>query len=182
MSKKTVKLTPTLKEKIRNLFVQGNEDEQGARTLYSLDALATEYKVGKSTLYRHAKDEGWKVQQEQFQQEYLQELDDNRKKELVGESKKFDMTTLNISKALLGQIGQTIKKAQAGDRFTPTLVNQLADATFKVQRVAKLALGEATDNMNLNAKIQDTTAFREAMELLDEVAEQRRESDSNAIH
>jgi hypothetical protein len=51
-----------------------------------------------------------------------------------------------------------------------------------VQRVAKLALGEATDNMNLNAKVEDTSAFREAMELLDEVAEQRRESNNSAIH
>jgi len=182
MSKKTVKLTPTLKEKVRNLFVQGEENEQGARTIYSLDALATQFNIGKSTLYRHAKDEGWKVQQEQFQQEYLQELDENRKKELVGESKKFDMTTLNISKALLGQIGQSIKEAQSQGRFTPSLLNQLAEATFKVQRVAKLALGEATDNMNLNAKVQDTTAFRETMELLDEVAEQRRESNGNSVH
>ena len=75
MSKKTVKLTPTLKEKIRNLFVQGIEEDSGSRVLYSLDSLATQYKIGKSTLYRHAKDEGWKVQQEQFQAEYLQQLD-----------------------------------------------------------------------------------------------------------
>ena len=122
------------------------------------------------------------MQQEQFQQEYLSELDDNRKRELVSESKKFDMTTLNISKALLGQIGQTIKHAQADDKFTPNLLNTLAEATYKVQRVAKLALGEATENMSLNAKINDTDAFREAMELLDEVAGQKRESNSKPVH
>ena len=182
MSKKTVKLTPTLKEKVRNLFVQGDELERGSRTLYTLDNLATTHKIGKSTLYRYAKNENWKMQQEQFQQEYLSELDDNRKRELVSESKKFDMTTLNISKALLGQIGQTIKHAQADDKFTPNLLNTLAEATYKVQRVAKLALGEATENMSLNAKINDTDAFREAMELLDEVAGQKRESNSKPVH
>ena len=182
MSKKTVKLTPTLKEKVRNLFVQGEELEHGSRTLYTLDYLATKNKIGKSTLYRHAKTEGWKVQQEQFQQEYLSDLDDNRKKELVGESKKFDMTTLNISKALLGQIGQTIKKAQSEDKFTPNLLNTLAEATYKVQRVAKLALGEATENMSLNAKINDTSAFQRAMELLDSVADQRRQGSDSAVH
>jgi hypothetical protein len=182
MSKKTTKLSPTLKEKIRNLFVQGEEIEQGSRTLYTLDHLAKQYNIGKSTLYRHAKQEQWKVHQEQFQQEYLTELDENRKKELVNESKKFDMTTLNISKALLGQIGQTIKKSQSEDKFTPNLLNTLAEATYKVQRVAKLALGEATENMNLNAKVTDTSAFREAMELLDTVAEQRREVNDKAIH
>ena len=182
MSKKTVKLTPTLKEKIRNLYVQGVEDEQGARILYSLDSLATEHKIGKSTLYRHAKEEGWKIQQEQFQQEYLSELDENRKKELIDESKKFDITALNISKALLGLIGQSIRKAQSEDKYTPNQLSTLAEAAFKAQRVAKLALGEATDNMNLNAKVEDTSAFREAMELLDEVAEQRRESNDSAVH
>ena len=182
MSKKTVKLTPTLKEKIRNKYVQGVDGEQGERILFSLDALAQEYKIGKSTLYRHAKKENWKVQHDQFQQEYLTELDENRKKELITESKKFDATTLNISKALLGQIGQSIKKAQSEDKLSPSMLNVLAEATYKVQRVAKLALGEATDNMSLNAKVQDTTAFREAMELLDEVAEQRRDSDSKPLH
>ena len=158
-----MKLTPTLKEKIRNMYVQGEETAQGTRTLYTLDHLATENKIG-------------------FQEEYLSELDSSRRKEMVGESKKFDTTTLNISKALLGQVGQIIKKAQSEDKFTPNLLNTLAEATYKVQRVAKLALGEATENMNLNAKINDTDAFREAMELLDEVAEQRREADGSPLH
>ena len=177
-----MKLTPTLKEKIRNLFVQGEELEYGSRTLYTLDYLATKNKIGKSTLYRYASKEGWKFQQEKFQQEYLSELDENRKKELVSESKKFDMTTLNISKALLGQIGQSIKRAQQDNKFTPSLLNTLADATYKVQRVAKLALGEATENMSLNAKINDTDAFREAMELLDSFGERKRESNSKPVH
>ena len=71
MSKKTVKLDSTLKEKIRNQYVQGLDNEQGERILYSLDQLASEYNIGKSTLYRHAKADGWKMQQEQFQTEYL---------------------------------------------------------------------------------------------------------------
>ena len=79
-------------------------------------------------------------------------------------------------------IGQTIKKAQAESKFTPNLLNTLAEATYKVQRVAKLALGEATENMSLNAKITDTSAFREAMELLDEVGRQRRNSSVSTTH
>ena len=182
MSRNIVKLTPTLKEKIRNLFVQGEELEHGSRTLYTLDFLATKNEIGKSTLYRYAKNENWKIQQEQFQQEYLSDLDATRKKEMVGESKRFDSATLSIAKALLGQTGQIIKKAQTDDKFTPNLLNTLAEATYKVQRIAKLALGEATENMTLNAKINDTDAFREAMELLDEVAEQRRETDGSSLH
>jgi len=64
----------------------------------------------------------------------------------------------------------------------PSGIAQLSQATSIAQKVAKLALGEATHNMNLNANIQDTDAFREAMELLDSVAEQRRESNDKAVH
>jgi hypothetical protein len=147
-----------------------------------LEHLAEENKIGKSTLYRHAKIENWKVQQERFQSEYLAELDNKRKKEMVNESKKFDNATISIAKALLGQTGQIIKQAQSDNKFTPSLLNTLAEATIKIQKISKLAMGEATENMNLNAKINDTDAFREAMELLDTVAEQRRESNNKPIH
>ena len=175
------KLTDTIKEEIRNLYVQGI-DEDGSRVLFTLDALAKKYDIAQSTLYRHAQSEGWKVQQEQFQHDYLNELDESRQKMLVKESKKFDSDTLSVSKALLGQIGQFIAKAHASDSFSPTLINTIAEATIKIQRIGKLSLGESTENMSLNAKVQDTSAFRETMELLDEVAEQRREVGSKPVH
>tara|TARA_B110000444_G_C18513163_1_gene443210 strand:- start:85 stop:624 length:540 start_codon:yes stop_codon:yes gene_type:complete len=176
------KLTDTKKEEIRNLFVQGIEGDNGSRILYTIDNLADKFDVPRSTLYRHSQLENWKGQQTQFQHDYLVELDGKRKEELVGESQKFDTNSLNISKALLGQIGKAIQSAVAEERFTPQLCTTLAEATLKVQRVAKLALGESTENMNLNAKVQDSTAFREAMELLDEVGEQRRKVSDKAIH
>jgi hypothetical protein len=182
MSNKTKNLDPTLKETIRNEFVHGIEDDSGKRILYSIRELANKYNLGESTLYRHAQAENWKLQQDKFQEEYLAELDSVRTKELVAESKKFDTSTLNIAKALLGQIGQSIQKSQLEDKVTPNMLNTLAEATFKVQRVAKLALGEATDNMILNAKITESTAFTDAMELLDSVAEQRREGNDSAVH
>ena len=62
------------------------------------------------------------------------------------------------------------------------MLSTVAEATYKVQRVAKLALGEATDNMNLNANVKDTDAFKEAMELLDEVADAKRTGDLESLH
>ena len=58
----------------------------------------------------------------------------------------------------------------------------LANTALTAQKLAKLALGEATEKLDLNANINETEAFREVMELLDTVAEQRREGDSKAIH
>ena len=90
--------------------------------------------------------------------------------------------SITSSKALLGQIGTMIKRSQQEDKFTPSMVNQLCEATYKVQKVAKLALGEATENMNLNANVKDTTAFNEAMELLDEIADAKRTGDLESLH
>ena len=172
----------TLREKIRNLYVQGIESEGGERILFSLDKLAEEHSVGKSTLYRYAKNENWKFRKEQFQESYLQKLDNERAKELVGESKKFDTKTINISKQLLNEIGRFIINSQADDELTPAVMNQLAEATLKVQKACKLALGESTENMSLNAKVTDTNAFREALEFLDEVARAKSEVNNPALH
>lgn len=179
---KTVKLNSTLREKIRNLYVQGIESEGGERVLFSLDKLAEEHSVGKSTLYRYAKNENWKFQKDQFQESYLQKLDSERTKELVSESKKFDTKTINISKQLLNEIGRFIINSQADDELTPPVMNQLAEATLKVQKACKLALGESTENMSLNAKVTDTSAFSEAMELLDTIARSKSEINDPALH
>tara|TARA_R110002153_G_scaffold209534_1_gene362103 strand:- start:1872 stop:2420 length:549 start_codon:yes stop_codon:yes gene_type:complete len=182
MSNKVQKLNPTLKEKIRNLFVQGIDGDAGERVLFSLDELAAKHKIGKSTLYRHAKADNWKIQQEQYQYEFLKKLDEGRRVSMVKDSIKVDTTTLNISKALLGQVSQLIRDAQTQGKVTPSMVSTIADATYKIQRVAKLSLGEATDNMSLNTNAKDSTAFKEAMELLDEIGRAKRTGDLEALH
>ena len=62
MTKKTrnLKLTDTLKLKIRNEFVQGITDDSGARVVFTLEELHKKHKVAKSTLYRVANKENWK--------------------------------------------------------------------------------------------------------------------------
>ena len=51
--------------------------------------------------------------------------------------------------------------------MTTQMLNQIANASLQAQKLGKLALGESTENMKLNAEVSDTDAFREAMELLD---------------
>jgi len=86
----------------------------------------------------------------------------------------------------MATVGQNIRKNTSNinedkKNFQPTQINALASAALSAQRLAKLALGETTENVNLNANIQDE-AFREAMELLDTVADGRREGNDKAIH
>ena len=57
----------------------------------------------------------------------------------------------------------------------------MANAALSAQRLAKLAMGEVTHNVEINGNLQDN-AFREAMELLDTVADRRRETDDKPVH
>lgn len=182
-----VKLTTALKEKIRIEYVQGFEEETGERKLPTLDELIKKHKVAKTTLYRAAQKDGWKGQRERFQQEYLNKLDVKRTENLVSESKKFDNTSLNLAKLLMATVGQQLRKNQeaevAGRKgINPSQLYSLSNAALSAQRLAKLALGEATQNVNVNANFKDNSAFREAMELLDSVAEQRRKGDDSSVH
>ena len=58
--RQTKKLTETLKQKIRNDFVQGVDGEKGLKKMPSLEDLIKKYNVPKSTLYRVSKKENWK--------------------------------------------------------------------------------------------------------------------------
>ena len=186
MAKKTSKykkITPTLKEKLRIAFIQGELDTQGFRKLFKVEDLANDNKVSVNTLYKLIQRENWKRKQEEFQISYQDTLDKQRIKEFSQESKKLDSNFLNISKALLAKVGQVIRNTDTRQReLTPQQLDQLAGAALKIQKFAKLALGESTENMSINANIKDGEAFREVMELLDSVAEQRRESDDSSIH
>lgn len=184
---KKVKLTDTLKEKIRVEYVQGAELSAGERTLPTLDALITKYRVAKTTLYRASATDGWKAQRERFQYEYMARLDEERTNNLVEESKKLDNTSINLAKLLMATVGQQIRKNSQDmmgglDGLNASQILSLSNAALSAQRLAKMALGEATQNINLNANFKDNSAFREAMELLDSVADQRRQGSDSAIH
>ena len=105
------------------------------------------------------------------------EIDEKRREQLAEESIKIDELALKISYEIFTHVQGLIK---SNDK--PSGIASLSQAATNAQKLAKLALGEATHNMNLNANIQETDAFREAMELLDSVAEQRRESNDKAVH
>jgi len=189
MTKKRTTLNGELAEEIRIKFVQGIDIGTSERKYYTLDALAIEHNVSRSTLYKKAQRESWKTQQERFNEEYLQKLDAMRQKELVEESKKFDSSALSIAKIILNEVGLALSE-NAQNRVTsngkPLLsaqhLQQLSQTAAQAQKLGKLALGESTENMKLNAEVTDTDAFREAMELLDSVAIQRREADDSPIH
>lgn len=180
------KLTEQLKLQIRNEFVQGNQDFEGNRAYPTLEELTEKFSVAKSTLYRVSQKEQWKIEKQKFQQELTDKLDKERVKNLAEESKRFDNTSINLAMALLGTVAQAIRKNSTeitrGRRgLIPSQLNALANTAMNAQKIAKLALGETTENVNLNATLQRDT-YAEAMELLDELENIKRTSSDSATH
>ena len=187
MAKKTTnkKITPTLKTKMRNEFVQGVVKDE-VRTYPTLDQIKSQYKVAQSTLYRIAREDSWKIQREQFQTELAEKLDAQRTKDLVSRAKRFDDQSISLATALYSTVGQVITKNNADIRggregLKPSQLNALANTVVTAQRLAKLALGEATDNINATVN-ENTDSFRRAMELLDQVEDYRRSESDTTTH
>ena len=176
------KLTPTKKEEIRNRFVQGIEDNKGGRKLYTIDELASDYGIPKPTLYKTAQKEDWVMQQKRFQDKFLLELDERRRQELIQESVQFDKTSLQLAKGLMGQIAQALRQNTEEEKIKPQVLNTLSLALASVQKVGKLSLGQATDNVSVETNARNEESFREALGLLDNIAEQRRKGNTKPLH
>ena len=189
MDKKTQtqRLTTDLKLQIRNEFVQGNQDQEGNRTFPKVEDLVKKFSVAQSTLYRVSQKENWKIERERFQETLRAKLDKQRVKDLTEESKKIDKESIYLAKSIMKTVSKSLRTndevMEDGKKgMIPSQLNALANAALNAQKIAKLALGETTENLNINANIQEADAFREAMELLDTVAEQRREADDSSVH
>ncbi len=188
MSKKsTVKLTPNLKEMIRNEFVQGVELSDGDRKTFTLEELIQKHGVAKATLYRVSKDDDWKGQRDRFQEEYLAKLDHTRAKVLVNKSKQIDSESVKVAEHVLGAISKQVEKNYKDvmdnrSGLSPSQILTLSNAAMVAQKMAKLALGESTANINVNADIKENSSFRRAMELLDELEDAKRSGSVSTTH
>lgn len=190
MNKKTTtsnktqkKLTQKTQDAIRESFVYGIEND-GSREFPTLDFLIKKHKVAKSTLYRLAQKEGWKTQRETHQKSFELEIEKQRIQRRVEESINFDNSTINLAKAVYATISKMMvdNQKRLSQNLTGMPAHQLRSLTgaaATAQRMAKLALGESTEN--INASVKDDSAFREAMDILDEYARAKSRGDDITI-
>ena len=189
MTNKSVKakLTEELRTTIRTEFVQGIESETGERTFYTLEDLIKKYNLASATLYRCAKKDNWKQLREQYNLEYQEKLNEIRSKKLAQKSINWDDAVFESAKELQGQAMYYLKlnkNAMESETkpFPPSQFLAISNAFLISQKLGKIALGEITENINVNTTIKEADAFREAMELLDSVAEQQRQGNDKPIH
>ena len=66
--------------------------------------------------------------------------------------------------------------------FPPSQFLAISNAFLISQKLGKIALGEITENINVNTTIKEAEAFHTAMELLDELARAKSKVNDTAIH
>ena len=171
----------TLKEELRELYVQGIQDVNGNRQYPSIEQLSKDHNVAKVTLFRKSSSEDWKGQRALFEQRLAKEKDAQRVENLVKESVEFDSRNLNIAKAMQGQVthlirlaAQEIQENELRRPFSPVALERLAGAVMSIQKIGRLALGETTENTQVNGTISQESAIRTVHEFIDELTEAKR--------
>ncbi len=171
------KLTPDLRQAIRDEFIHGFTDEQGERQYPSVDYLAKRHGVARATLYRWVEKEGWQSDKNRIQTELEQRQDAERLEKLLASGKQLDDRALMIAQGMLQKVATRMRRGFSDEEENPEhggleveTIRELSQIALNAQKIGKLALGQAQEISKVSADISNPEAFREVMEQLDEIA------------
>lgn len=174
------KLTPELRQAIRDEFVHGYTNEEGQRLFPTVDALVKRHDVARATLYRWVEKEDWQTQKNRVQTELETKLDAERLQRMVDEGKRLDDRSLTIAQGMLQKVARRLQKSFKDEEENPRTggipndeLTKLSQIAMNAQKIGKLALGQAQEISKVSADISNPEAFREVLEQLDEIAEAR---------
>lgn len=184
VKRKKVHLTVDEFRQVRDLYVQGVENEKGKRVHPTLETLAADFGVAVRTLEKRSASDGWVKQREDFETKLRTEVDAKKRKTLAAQLIDFDSRALNLATAVLGQIGRIINNAETRrqvaqedhlvrfrrnnetveemvladpnmDPLSPTALTMLANAVSASQKAGRLALGEYTESTKVSDERAD---------------------------
>jgi len=183
------KLTDELELTIRDEFVHGYMNGSGERVYPTIDGLVTKHGVGRATLYKRAKTEGWQSHKNRYQTELREKIDNERMERAVDSARTLDDTCIQLAQAMLNGVGRRLQKAIEEERGDPEykgleahILSHLSATTANAQKIGKLALGQAQEISKVSADVSSPESFRQIMEQLDELAEARTQEYNDSLH
>ena len=128
-----------------------------------------------------------KAVEEQYNIELQEQINAERQKRTAKESVRFDDKLLTKANEVIDQISYYLlmNEESMNEKTTPIQPNQflaLTNSLLAAQKLGKIAMGEITENINVNSTIKEADAFNRIMELLDTVKSERLNSDSESLH
>lgn len=173
----TKKLTPDLRQAIRDEFMHGYTNGNGERQYPSVDALSKRHDVARATLYRWVEKEGWQSEKNRIHTEFEQRQDAERLERMLTSGKQLDDRALTIAQGMLQKVATRMRRGFDDEQANPEhggldteTIRELSQIAINAQKIGKLALGQAQEISKVSADISNPEAFREVMEQLDEIA------------
>jgi len=158
-------MKPDIKEIIRNEYVHGYINDKGQRVMPTLDDLIDKYNAASSTIYRASSKDKWKQQKKEFSKQLAEDLDIKKTEELQDYFFNNDEAAMEIAKEIFNHIELQLEDE---DSLTPHAIASLASSALTAQKLFK----NVTPATSTSAK--DNENFQRALELLDEIAEQKK--------
>lgn len=143
----------------------------------TITALSRDYDIPSSTISKRSLHEGWERERDRIFSRAATREAERAARDRVKELSNLNHADLVLARAMRAQIGAIIKVAQDTNRpIKPQDIRSLASAHESCQRVARLALGAETMNVNHKTDAEFTTvnpgllsddAMREFLEAVD---------------
>lgn len=159
-------MKPDIKEIIRSEYVHGYINDKGQRLMPTLDDLIDKYNAASSTIYRASSQDNWKQQKKEFSKQLAQDLDIRKSEELKEYFFDNDEAAMEIAKEIFHRIEL---KLEHEDSLTPHAIASLASSALTAQKLFK-----NVTPASISAP-EDSESFHRAFELLDEVADLKRQ-------
>jgi hypothetical protein len=193
------------------MYVQGVEGPDGRRQYFSHVEIGKKLNISTQTVNRRSQETNWLEQRKAFTVQVQMETDAKRRTELANQAVEFDSVSLQLARAIEGEIGRLIQSAnrdrQKADAlvaeqrawdaahpnerrpvlekefkpFTPFALGSMAAALATVQRVGRLAVGESTENTSVKHSLSATEEIQAARNFIDGVIEQRQSGRAGSV-
>ena len=155
-----------LKEDIRDQYIYGILKDSGERIMPILDELIKKHNVPSSTVYRVSSMEEWKLQRKQFQNKLRQDLDETKNLELKEKLFKCEEASIDIAYRVFNK---ALRMINTEKEITPNGLASISSAAYTAQ---KIYAGKSFENVTS----KNSESFQEAMSLLDQIQDIKRQS------
>ena len=156
------------KQQMLEYFVYGYTTEDGLWKQPTIKELSDKFEISYNTVYKLAQRDDWQGQAKKYVAEYHNQIAKTKRQELSKHGIEIDSKIIDITKTILNQVMKGLE--QKGKEISGWKLDNFASASLKAQKMAKLALGEPTENMKVETvDATQSETFQEALNTLREI-------------
>ena len=167
------------KQQMCDDFVHGYTTEDGFWKQPTVKEISDKFNISYNTVYKLAQRDEWQEKAKDYASKYYNQIAKVKRQELSKHGVEIDTKIIDITKNILNQVMKGLE--QKGKEISGWKLDNFASASRKAQKMAKLALGEPTENMKVETvDATQSETFKEALETLKEIESEQFGRGTNA--